>query len=29
MDCVELENKEMFICASRKKDYRFGLITPK
>lgn len=27
MDCVELENKDMFIYASRKNDYRFGLIT--
>lgn len=27
MDCVELDNKDMFIYASRKNDYRFGLIT--
>lgn len=25
-DCVELSNEKMFIYASRKKDYRFGLI---
>lgn len=25
-DCVQLQDKDMFIFASRKKDYRFGLI---
>ena len=25
-DCVDLENEEMFIYASRKNDYRFGLL---
>ncbi|MBK9421575.1 MAG: hypothetical protein IPN44_11085 [Flavobacteriales bacterium] len=25
-DCVQLQNEKMFIYASRKKDYRFGLI---
>lgn len=25
-DCVELKNQDMFIYASRKRDYRFGMI---